>query len=364
MAAIQTHSDASFRLLANITTRLASMSNLDEISDVVAHEIAALGFGAVWVAVLDEPAGHLITVRELIDGRDTTQEMPPISILDMRQPIGHGFREGRMINVKRPESLRIIEDHPEGIPAGAMALPRVVFEHLRGHPFACGPLLGSRGQPVGALGLSSYRGREPLPDDLFDEGLLRAFMSHLGIAMERALHVKRLELMNADLIRAQDMLMKESRMRAVGELAAAVAHDLNNLSGIALMSLGSIGENATPVQQAVLRAERANQAIGELSRRLQRLARTGGDPTGATDLRQVVEDVVVLIRPTCKEDSITHRAGRRWPSRHRPWRSDDGPPGGHEPGAQRPRGDKGRGDRAAQGRDPTRRRRHGHPRRV
>jgi len=209
-----------------------------------------------------------------------------------------------MINIKRPESLLIIEDRPEGIPAGAMALPRVVFEHLRGHPFACGPLLGSRGQPVGALGLSSYRGREPLPDELFDDGLLRAFMSHLGIAMERALHVKRLELMNADLIRAQDLLMKESRMRAVGELAAAVAHDLNNLSGIALMSLGALGDDGTLAQPALFRAERANQAIGELSRRLQRVARTGGDPTGATDLRQVVEDVVALIRPTCKEDSI------------------------------------------------------------
>jgi signal transduction histidine kinase/CheY-like chemotaxis protein len=305
MAITRAGADSSFSLLASITTRLASMSNLDDISAVVANEIAALGFGAVWMAVLDEPAGHLITVRELIDGRDTTKEMPRISSLDTRQPIGHGFREGRMINVKRPESLLILEDHPQGIPAGAMALPRVVFEHLRGHPFACGPLLGSRGQPVGALGLSSYRGREPLPDELFDDGLLRAFMSHLGIAMERALHVKRLELLNADLIRAQDLLMNESRMRAVGELAAAVAHDLNNLSGIALMALGSLKQADAQGQQALSRAERANDAIGELSRRLQRVARTGGDPrTGAADLRQVVEDVVVLIRPMCKEDAI------------------------------------------------------------
>src|SRR6185437_346183 len=305
MTITEKHPDPSVSLLASITTRLASMSNLEDISAVVANEIAALGFGAVWVAVLDEPTGHLVTVRELMDGRDSTTKMPRVSMTDMRQPIGHGFREGRMINVKRPESLLIIEDHPEGIPAGVMALPRVVFEHLRGHPFACGPLLGSRGQPVGALGLSSYRGREPLPDELFDQGLLRAFMSHLGIAMERALHVKRLELMNADLIRAQDLLMNESRMRAVGELAAAVAHDLNNLSGIALMSLGSIEESNERAQEAVFRAERANQAIGELSRRLQRVARAGGDPTtGATDLRQVVEDVVVLLRPTCKEDAI------------------------------------------------------------
>jgi signal transduction histidine kinase len=305
MTITEKHPDPSFSLLASITTRLASMSNLDDISAVVANEIAALGFGAVWVAVLDESTGHLVTVRELMDGRDSTDRMPRISMHDLRQPIGHAFREGCMINVKRPESLLIIEDHPEGIPAGALALPRVVFEHLRGHPFACGPLLGSRGQPVGALGLASYRGREPLPDELFGQGLLRAFMSHLGIAMERALHVKRLELMNADLIRAQDLLMNESRMRAVGELAAAVAHDLNNLSGIALMSLGSIEESNERAQEAVFRAERANQAIGELSRRLQRVARAGGDPTtGATDLRQVIEDVVVLLRPTCKEDAI------------------------------------------------------------
>ena len=224
----------------------------------------------------------------------------------MRQPIGHGFREGRMINIKRPESLLIIEDHPEGIPPGAMALPRVIFEHLRGHPFACGPLLGSRGQPVGALGLSSYRGQQPLPDDLFDDGLLRAFMSHLGIAMERALYVQRLERLNSDLVRTQDLLIQESRMRAVGELAAAVAHDLNNLSGTVLMSLEAVKAADGRSTEALSRAGRANQSIGELSRRLQRVARTGGDPsTGATDLRQVVEDAVALIRPMCKEDSIT-----------------------------------------------------------
>jgi signal transduction histidine kinase len=304
MVTTNANTQSSFDLLARMTSRLASMSSLDDIAGLVANEIAALGFGAVWVAVLDEPTGHLITVRELIDGRDTTEEMPRISVLDMRQPIGHGFRERRMINIKRPESLLIIEQHPEGIPAGAMALPRVIFEHLRGHPFACGPLLSSRGQPVGALGLSSYRGREPLPDELFDDGLLRAFMSHLGIAMERALYLQRLERLNSDLVRTQDLLMQESQMRAVGELAAAVAHDLNNLSGIALMALGSTRATDAETLSVLARAERANQAIGELSRRLQRVARTGGDAsTGAVDLRQVVDDVVVLLRPMCREDS-------------------------------------------------------------
>jgi signal transduction histidine kinase len=295
----------AFHLLAKMTSRLASMADLDDIATLVSDEIAALGFGAIWIAVLDEPTGHLITVRELIDGRDTTHEMPRISILDMRQPIGHGFRERRMINIQRPESLMIIEDHAEGIPPDEMALPRVIFEHLRGHPFACGPLLGSHNQPVGALGLSSYRGCQPLPDELFEDGLLRAFMSHLGIAMERARFLQRLEHLNSDLVRTQNLLVQESRMRAVGELASAVAHDLNNLSGIVVMALSAVNGIDAQNQQTISRAERANQAIGELSRRLQRIARSGSDPTsGAVDLRQLVDDIVVLIRPICREDGI------------------------------------------------------------
>jgi signal transduction histidine kinase/ActR/RegA family two-component response regulator len=166
-------------------------------------------------------------------------------------------------------------------------------------------LLGSRGLPVGALGLSSYRGREPLPDELFETGLLRAFMSHLGIAMERALSLQRLERLNSELLKTQELLMHESRMRAVGELAAAVAHDLNNLSGVVLMSLGSIAPSSGHAVEVLTRAEGAVEAIGEMSRRLQRIARTGADPkTGAVDLKQVVEDTVALIRPLCREDSI------------------------------------------------------------
>jgi hypothetical protein len=59
----------AFQLLAKMTSRLASMADLDDIATLVSDEIAALGFGATWIAVLDEPTGHLITVRELIDGR-------------------------------------------------------------------------------------------------------------------------------------------------------------------------------------------------------------------------------------------------------------------------------------------------------
>jgi len=299
--------ESAFELLAGLTARLASTARLDEIVDTVLHEIVALGFGAVWMAVLDEQTQHLLTLKEVIDGVDTTHEMPKIFMLDMRQPIGRGFHERRMINIADPDSLHIIERDDEPVPAGVLALPRVIYEHMRGHPFACGPLLGSRGQPVGALGLSSYRGQRPIPDELFSRGLLRAFMDHLGIAMERALHVTRLERLNAELIKAQAAIAADARIKAVGELAAAVAHDLNNLSGVALMSV-SVGMRSPAAAMDVLpRIERANRAIGDLVSRLQRVARHGvvvGESDEIANVHQIVEDILVMVQPLMTELAI------------------------------------------------------------
>ena len=102
-----------FELLARLTARLASTARLDDIVGTVLDEIVNLGFGAVWMAALDEATGNLHTLKEVIDGVDTTHEMPPIFMLDMRQPVGHGFRERRMINVVDPDALYIIE-HDDG----------------------------------------------------------------------------------------------------------------------------------------------------------------------------------------------------------------------------------------------------------
>jgi signal transduction histidine kinase len=294
----------SFELLASLTARLASTARLDEIVDTVLGEIVELGFGAVWMATLDDQTGNLVTLKEVIDGVDTTHEMPRIFMLDMRQPIGHGFRERRMINVADPDALHIIERDGDPVPADVLALPRVIYEHMRGHPFACGPLLGSRGQPVGALGLSSYRGRQPIPDELFAQGLLRAFMDHLGIAMERAAHVARLEQLNASLIKAQAAIVSDARIKAVGELAAAVAHDLNNLSGIALLAVSVGMRSPIDAVEALPRIERANRAIGDLVARLQRTARVPTGEAEAASLGEIIDDILVMIRPILREHQI------------------------------------------------------------
>ncbi|HEX7840526.1 MAG TPA: ATP-binding protein, partial [Kofleriaceae bacterium] len=291
----------AFDLLAGLTARLASTARIDEIVDAVVPEIVALGFDAVWLAVLDEQTGILSTLKEVIDGVDVTREMPKISVHDLRQPIGQGFRDRKMINIADPDALHILEHDDDVPPPGRMALPRVVYDHLRGHPFACGPLFGSHGKPVGALGLSSYRGREPIPDDLLSTGLLRAFRDHLGIAIERAVNIEQL---SDSLHRAQTTIINDARIKAVGELAAAVAHDLNNLCGIALLALGVAKRSPADAVDVLPRIERANRAIGDLVMRLQRNARPASTEPERANLQEIVEDILIITKPKLREQSI------------------------------------------------------------
>ncbi len=288
-------------LLAGVTTRLASTARLDEIVDTVLNEIVGLGFGAVWVARMGDQPDVLVSLKSVVDGVDITNQVPRIAVLDSRQPVAHGFRERRMVNIIDPDSLFIIERAGDPVPPDRMALPRAVYNHLRGHPFACGPLFGSRGQPVGAFGVSSYRGKQPIPDDLLTQGVFRTFMDHLGLAMERAVHVEQLQ---ASLVKAQAAIVNDARIKAVGELASAVAHDLNNLTGIALLAASVGMRSPADAVDMLPRIERANRAIGDLVARLQRLARAPSGEPDAANLQQILEDILIIVKPVLRERSI------------------------------------------------------------
>lgn len=274
----------AFDLLAGLTARLASTEQLDEIVDAVVHEIVELGFGTVWIAMLDDRTGKLSTLRDVVEGARMTRETPESVAIDPRQPLGHGFREDRMINVTDPASLHILERDDDQVPPDTLALPRAAYDRLRGRPFACGPLLGSNGQPVGALSLSSYRGDRPIPDTVLSQGLLRAFIDHLRIAMERARHVARVERLEAD--------------------ALVVAHDLNNHSAIAVLAVDVGLRSPADAFEMLPSIKRAQQAIGDLVGRLQRIARAGASAAETANPKQIVEDVLIMAAPLLREQSI------------------------------------------------------------
>jgi signal transduction histidine kinase len=293
-----------FDLLVGLTARLASTARLDDVVDAVVHELVVLGFGAVWISVLDEETGNLTTLTDVIDGAPSPRPYAATIALDTRQPLGKSFRERRMINVPEPASLYIIEHANDLVPADRPALPRAVFDYLRGRPFACGPTLGSRGQPVGGIVLSSYRGAQPIAEAALAQGLVRALIDHLGIAMERTLLVARLERLDANLGRAQASIVRDGRLKSVGELAAGVAHDLNNLCGFTMLAVAVGARSASDALEVMPRIERSNRAIRDLVGRLQRAGRPPSGETEAANLPRIVEDLLAMLKPVLREHAV------------------------------------------------------------
>lgn len=285
-------------LLVGLTARLAATSRLEELVEVIAHELVTLGFGAVWIAILDEESGKLTTVRDVIEGAVSPRPYAREIALDTRQPLGRAFRERRVINIADPSTLQLSD---EDAPAGdRMVLPRAVHGYLRGRPFACGPTLGSRGQPVGALVLSSYRGDKPIPDSVLAHGLVRALIDQLGIAMERALHVARLERLDRERAEVQALIAESAQARATAALAASVAHDLNHYVGLAALAV-SVGERSpADAAEAMPRIAQALRAFGDLVERLQRAARPSHAGDAVADVARIIDDLAALLRPSLR----------------------------------------------------------------
>jgi signal transduction histidine kinase/CheY-like chemotaxis protein len=288
-----------FELLASLTAQLASTARLDDIVDTVLSQIVALAWRGRMAVVTSLPesgdaqGGHRWRRHHARDAKD----------LHARHAAADRprFRERRMINITDPDrstssNTTTTSFHP------ASCAPRVIYEHtgtVRVRPIAGEPRTAGRRARVVIVSWSAANSvGGPV------HGLLRALRDHLGIAMERALQLANLQRLNADLVKAQAAIVADARMKAVGELASAVAHDLNNLCGIALMAVSVGLRSPTDASAALPRIERANRAVGDLVARLQRVARPSPSEVQTADLRQIVDDILVMMRPLLQEQSI------------------------------------------------------------
>ncbi|HEX4419452.1 MAG TPA: response regulator [Kofleriaceae bacterium] len=269
-------------------------------------ELAALGFGLVWIARIDEQTGDLATVKLDRNGTDATHEAPARFAIDPRLPIGHGFRDRRILNIPAPDALHIFDRDDDVVPPNTLGMTRAGYDRMRGHPFACGPLLGAGGEPVGAVWLGSYRGAQPISDEVLDHGALPAILALLAIAVERVHHTERADRLAGELARARDALVATGPIRTIGELALGAAHDLNNLAGIARIAVEVGARSATDAVEQLPRIERVNRAIIDLVKRVQRVAwpARAAPASEAADLTRTVDDVVVLAGPQLRAQGI------------------------------------------------------------
>ncbi len=115
--------------------------------------------------------------------------------------------------------------------------------------------------------------------------------------------------LNVQLEDAQEQLIASERLRALGEMAAGVAHDINNVIGIILgnaqLAKRKLNE-ADAVRQSIDAIELAARDAADTVRRLREI----GKPMDAAgyapvDLNGVVEDVVKAAIPAWREQEST-----------------------------------------------------------
>ncbi len=265
--------------------------------------------------VTDVAARIVASVREVLDVRSAGFRLlqPDGSMLALGPPGGApGYARpgqvappgygvsGRVVATGRPfQSSDVLAD---GSIAYTDAIRQIIL--AAGTRAYVGVPLRARGVLIGVLTVGDAGGRVFTPAEV---DLLQAFADQAALVLENAQLFERVQGAYDDLSHAHHQLVRGETLRAVGELAAGVAHHLNNLLAVVLGRIQiTLRRMDGPDAQRDLRAaEQATLDGAEVVKRLSRFSRGHPEPTiVAVDLNEMVEDVVELTRPRWQNELV------------------------------------------------------------
>jgi len=145
-----------------------------------------------------------------------------------------------------------------------------------------------------------------------DVELARAVIAQASMALANARLLLDLETSLRELQETQERLIQTERLSAIGELAAAVAHQINNpvativLDSQLLLDRTDIDEEMRSALNAILRAGKRSSAV---VRRLLASARSDSDrsPPEPIDILTTIEETVALVKSYIERDRIRVR---------------------------------------------------------
>jgi PAS domain S-box-containing protein len=130
------------------------------------------------------------------------------------------------------------------------------------------PLLGEN-EVFGVLMVAKMRNESFSPDD---NEFLRQLSSHVALAAQQARLYGALQVAYQDLRQTQQTVMQQERLRALGQIASGIAHDINNaLSPAALYAQSMLQHEANLSDRARDHLAVIQRAIDDVSRTVQRM---------------------------------------------------------------------------------------------
>lgn len=170
--------------------------------------------------------------------------------------------------------------------------------------FATAPLM-PKGRVIGAIFVDNYFTKRPITED--DMRFLMMFANQAGLAIENAMIYSNLEETNKSLREAQERLIQQERMAALGAMATSMAHEIRN----PLVSIGGfarrLNDKLTNDEQAKKYSYIIYQEVSRLERILQEILAFAKEASPAfisTDINKVIEDVLFLFKESLAAKNI------------------------------------------------------------
>lgn len=267
---------------------MGKLRNEAELFDFVLAQVRLeLGAERISVMLVNQETGQLRIVASL--------GLEHVQVSEVRVPMGSGIA-GRVAASGEPVLATAGDDPADSF----MSAPIVMSA----------PLVGWH-RTLGVINVTARPSGHPFEQQ--DLQFLEGLSGQVATSIERVRHLEELQKAYDSLKSAQDHAVAVEKLRALGQMAAGVAHDFNNtLAVILARSEAAIweadGQSPDPVGirsqlEHVLKAAREGAAT---VRRIQEYSGIRRDqPAGSVDLNAAVQNVIELARPRWQSDPGT-----------------------------------------------------------